>query len=461
MNPTVTSHPVNDLQDSEPTDTLEAAGKPHAERDESPAGEGAAPRKQLRTPFRRRKNGGARNAAAAENPSPMPREEAEEPEGEAAAAAEGDAGAASGDETLPAFVAPGQQFKKKLIQRHIENDTVAPKLHKVMADAGFGSRREMEELIVAGRVSVNGVPAHIGQRVMPNDQVRVNGKLVQRKSPGRPPRVLLYHKPPGEIVSHDDPGERNSVFERLPKVKGSKWLAIGRLDFNTEGLLIFTTSGDLANRMMHPRYGVEREYAVRVIGELTAEQRQALLSGVQLEDGAAAFSTCEFAGGEGVNHWYRVTLAEGRNREVRRMFEAVGLTVSRLIRTRFGEVALPRNLRRGRWEELEPQVVLALMIQLGILRNGESGGRGGKRAEGRGGRGGNRPQKSGPPAKSGNRGPRPATEAPVSDDEDSQADDDWQPKGPNAHQSRLSHLGLPPGQARGGFRGKRPRFGGR
>ncbi|HTN49262.1 MAG TPA: pseudouridine synthase [Burkholderiaceae bacterium] len=241
------------------------------------------------------------------------------------------------------------------------------KLHKVLADAGIGSRRDMEELIVAGRVSVNGQPAHIGQRVMPNDQVRVNGKPLQRRpAGGRPPRVLLYHKPVGEIVSQDDPGERPTVFEKLPKVSGGRWVAVGRLDLNTEGLILFTTSGELANRLMHPRYEVEREYAVRVLGELSEEQRGQLLEGVQLDDGPAKFAKIEDAGGQGVNHWYRVALAEGRNREVRRMFESVGLTVSRLIRIRYGAIQLPRSLARGRYYELAPEWVQAWVHDLGM-----------------------------------------------------------------------------------------------
>lgn len=252
--------------------------------------------------------------------------------------------------------------------RLLSSDAVQPKLHKVLADAGIGSRREMEELIVSGRVSVNGEPAYIGQRVAAEDVVRVNGRIIKRPNADRPPRVILYHKPAGEIVSHDDPGKRETVFSRLPHIKVGKWLSVGRLDLNTEGLLIFTTSGDMAHRFMHPRFGAEREYAVRVLGELTPEQMSLLKTGVQLEDGMAHFGSLEFVGGEGSNRWYRVTISEGRNREVRRMFEAVGLTVSRLIRTRFGEVVLPRNLRRGRWEELSPEVVTALMVRLGLLR---------------------------------------------------------------------------------------------
>lgn len=251
-------------------------------------------------------------------------------------------------------------------KRVLAADDDAPKLHKVLADAGIGSRRDMEELIIAGRVSVNGEPAHIGQRIMASDQVRVNGKPVRRKVVGRPPRVLVYHKPAGEIVSHSDPEGRPCVFDKLPTMKTAKWLAVGRLDFNTEGLLLLTTSGDLANRFMHPRYNVEREYAVRVIGELSEASRQQLLGGVQLDDGQASFLRIADGGGEGTNRWYHVALAEGRNREVRRMFEAVGLTVSRLIRTRHGPIVLPRGLRRGRWEELEEAQIRALMAQVGL-----------------------------------------------------------------------------------------------
>jgi len=263
----------------------------------------------------------------------------------------------------------------KRLGKYLEHDSIMPKLHKVLAEAGIGSRREMEELIVAGRVSVNGEPAHIGQRVGPKDQVRVNGRPVVRQVSKRKHRVILYHKPAGEIVSHDDPAGRASVFARLPKLRTGKWLSVGRLDLNTEGLLILTTSGDLANRLMHPRYGAEREYAVRVLGELGDEQRKALVEGVQLEDGMAAFGSLEYLGGEGSNRWYRVTLNEGRNREVRRMFEVAGVTVSRLIRTRFGEVVLPRNLRRGRWEELNEDLAAALMVQLGLLGDDDDGER--------------------------------------------------------------------------------------
>lgn len=245
-----------------------------------------------------------------------------------------------------------------------DEDTV--KLHKVLADVGMGSRREMEDLIIQGRVSVNGMPAHIGQRVGPTDQVRINGKQVHRKIQTKPPRVLMYHKPAGEIVSQSDPEGRPTVFERLPKARSGRWIAVGRLDFNTEGLLLFTTSGELANRLMHPRYGVEREYAVRILGELDGEQSKALKAGIQLDDGQARFLRLVDGGGEGANRWYHVALTEGRNREVRRMFEAVGHVVSRLIRTRYGMFLLPPRLRRGKWEEVPVEQVVQLMKMAGL-----------------------------------------------------------------------------------------------
>jgi len=259
-------------------------------------------------------------------------------------------------------------------RRDLTADDDAPKLHKVLAEAGLGSRRDMEELIVAGRVSVNGEPAHIGQRILPTDAVRINGKLLQRRvTNNKPPRVLVYHKPAGEIVSADDPEGRPSVFDRLPTMKTGKWLAVGRLDFNTEGLLLFTNSGDLANRLMHPRYNIDREYAVRTLGELEEGMRQKLLAGVELEDGLANFTKIADGGGEGVNRWYRVVIGEGRNREVRRMFEAVGLTVSRLIRTRYGSMTLPSGLKRGRWEEMEENDVRNFMTAFGIEKKGGAG----------------------------------------------------------------------------------------
>lgn len=267
----------------------------------------------------------------------------------------------------------GRAVNTKSIRRDLTSDDDAPKLHKVLAEAGLGSRRDMEELIVAGRVSVNGEPAHIGQRILPTDLVRINGKLIQRKISKKPPRVLIYHKPAGQIVSMHDPEGRESVFSCLPSMKTGKWLAVGRLDFNTEGLLLFTTSGDLANRLMHPRYGIDREYAVRTLGTLEEGMRQKLLSGVELEDGLAQFSKISDGGGDGVNKWYRVVIGEGRNREVRRMFEAVGLTVSRLIRTRYGVMTLPPNLKRGRWVELEENAARDLLKLCGMEKESNIG----------------------------------------------------------------------------------------
>ncbi|MEY4863320.1 MAG: hypothetical protein RLZ51_1415, partial [Pseudomonadota bacterium] len=240
------------------------------------------------------------------------------------------------------------------------DDEDMPKLHKVLADAGIGSRRDMEELIIAGRVSVNGQPAHVGQRIGANDLVRINGKPIRRRQQKPATKVLLYHKPPGEICSRDDPEQRASVFDRLPRLKGQRWVAVGRLDFNTEGLLIFSTSGELANLLMHPRFGWDREYAVRILGRIDDELRERLLAGVPLDDGIASFTGIEDVGGDGANHWYRVSIGEGRNREVRRIFESVGLVVSRLVRIRFGPVALPPALHRGRWVELPPVDVAVL-----------------------------------------------------------------------------------------------------
>ena len=236
------------------------------------------------------------------------------------------------------------------------------KLQKALADAGFGSRRELEEWIAAGRISVNAQPAHVGQRIGAGDKVRVNGKLVHlRFAAERRQRVLLYHKPEGEIVSRDDPQGRPSVFDKLPKMRGGRWIAVGRLDFNSCGLLLLTNDGALAERLMHPRSEIEREYAVRVVGELSQHSKQRLTEGVQLEDGEAHFGRLIDGGGEGTNRWYRITIAEGRNREVRRMFEAVGVTVSRLMRVRYGAIQMPPRLKRGMVLELEPAEVAALL----------------------------------------------------------------------------------------------------
>ena len=221
----------------------------------------------------------------------------------------------------------------------------------------------MEEWIAAGRISVNGQPAAVGARVGAGDRVLIDGRPVRLDRAGTV-RVLLYHKPVGEIVSRDDPQGRPTVFDQLPRLRGAKWVAVGRLDFNTSGLLLFTTSGELANRLMHPRHEIEREYAVRVLGELNPEQLQSLQTGVPLADGPARLESIEEAGGEGSNHWYRVVLREGRNREVRRLFEALKLTVSRLMRVRYGPVGLPAYLKRGQTREMTEQEIAELMAEL-------------------------------------------------------------------------------------------------
>ena len=252
------------------------------------------------------------------------------------------------DENLPSL--------KRVLQPQPET----PKLHKVLAQAGLGSRLEMEKLIADGKIFVNNEPAHVGQRIQFGDQIKVDGKPIRYRIAPPPPRVLAYHKPVGEVVTHDDPQNRPTVFRRLPKLYQGKWQSVGRLDLNTEGLLLFTSSGELANRLMHPRFGLQREYAVRVLGALNNEEKQQLLDGVRLDDGMAQFQSIEDGGGDGANCWYRVTIAEGRNREVRRLLESVGHAVSRLIRIRYGAVMLPRGLKRGAWLELDEREIRQL-----------------------------------------------------------------------------------------------------
>jgi 23S rRNA pseudouridine2605 synthase len=255
-------------------------------------------------------------------------------------------------------------------KRVLAPESDAPKLHKVLAQSGIGSRRDMEDLIADGHVTVNGEPAHVGQRVSFGDRVTVNGKPVKLRIVPPAPRIIAYHKPVGEIVTHDDPQNRPTVFRRLPRLQQGKWQSVGRLDINTEGLLLFTNSGELANQLMHPRFGVEREYAVRLLGTLTAEDKAKLLAGVEVEGQTASFRSIEEGGGDGANHWVRVVITEGRNREVRKLFDTVGITVSRLIRIRYGTVVLPLGLKRGVWVDLEEGDVRAIRR----LASGDNGG---------------------------------------------------------------------------------------
>jgi 23S rRNA pseudouridine2605 synthase len=259
-------------------------------------------------------------------------------------------------------------IEKEEQQQDPQDKLAGERLQKVLAQAGVGSRREMEEWISAGRVTVNGEVATLGMRVVEDDVVRVDQRIIRLKAQNESiPRVLLYHKQEGEIVSRDDPEKRANVFDKLPKVRGMKWIAIGRLDFNTSGLLIFTSSGDLANRLMHPRFEVEREYAVRVQGSMTEEQmKQMLKEGIMLDDGPVKFEKLLDEGGEGYNHWYRLIMKEGRNRVVRRTFEALGLPVSRLMRVRFGIVNLPPRLKRGMLVELGAGEVNAILDWVGM-----------------------------------------------------------------------------------------------
>lgn len=243
------------------------------------------------------------------------------------------------------------------------------KLQKVLARIGLGSRRELEQWISDGRVSVNGKVATLGDRVGPGDVVRVDGHVIgQAALRGPERRVLVYHKPLGEVCTRSDPEKRPTIFEKLPPLRHGRWVAVGRLDVNTTGVILLTTDGELANRLMHPSSNIEREYAVRVFGEVSPEVIQKLRDGVMLDDGPARFDGIIDVGGDGANHWYHVILHEGRNREVRRLWESQGVTVSRLIRVRYGPVQLGRRLRPGRYEELEGESLQALLQQVGLAR---------------------------------------------------------------------------------------------
>ncbi|MBL0422038.1 rRNA pseudouridine synthase [Ramlibacter sp. AW1] len=370
--------------------------------------------------------GGAPAAPESDMPAPFD-EEQRQPSEPAQAPVEVAPGSAVRREDENAAAEPVIRFEDVVSGRYDEQEQSAelappkrvlapqpetPKLHKVLAQAGLGSRLEMEQLITEGRISVNNEPAHIGQRIQWGDQIKVNGKPIRVRIAPPPARVIAYHKPVGEVVTHDDPQNRPTVFRKLPKLMQGKWQSVGRLDLNTEGLLLFTSSGELANKLMHPRFGLEREYAVRVLGALSGEEKQRLVDGVDLADGRAQFGSIEEGGGEGANAWYRVTISEGRNREVRRLFEAVGHAVSRLIRIRYGAMVLPRGLKRGAWMELDERDIKSLMHAAGASmpsgdagegRRGGKGGRGDFRGDSRGG--GGQPGRNKGPGRGPGKGP--------------------------------------------------------
>jgi len=243
---------------------------------------------------------------------------------------------------------------------------VSEKLQKVLARAGIGSRRQIERWIEEGRITVDGAPASIGARIEPTARIAIDGRIVPLTEFTPKARVLLYHKPEGEVCTRSDPQGRATVFDKLPTLRHGRWISIGRLDYNTSGLLLLTTDGELAHRLMHPSHEIEREYAVRVLGAVSDEMMTRLKAGVTLDDGPAKFDEVVDAGGTGANHWYHVILREGRNREVRRLWEAVGAKVSRLIRVRYGGIGLPRLLRPGRSEELEPELAAPLYESVGL-----------------------------------------------------------------------------------------------
>lgn len=426
-----TSEPVQAVAaQSEPdaADRGDADGDSDGEGDAQGDGEGSGRRGRRRNRRdRRRGEGGeplapeAVMAAAAERTGEMFAEVVSGAfDSEAEGVAEGEAApevaeaevAEAGTEAA-ADIAPSAADEPEAHKRVLAPEPDAPKLQKVLAQSGIGSRRDMEQMIEDGRITVNGEPAHIGQRISFGDRIALDGKPVKVRIQPPPARVIAYHKPVGEVVTHDDPQQRPTVFRRLPRLQQGKWQSVGRLDINTEGLLLFTTSGELANQLMHPRFGVEREYAVRVLGTLEPEAKAKLLEGVEIEGQTAAFRSIEDGGGEGVNHWYRVVITEGRNREVRKLFDAVGLTVSRLIRIRYGNVVLPRGLKRGVWVDLGPDDVRA-------IRRLASGGNAQPRGEEprRDGRNGKPQQRNdrGPKNERGQRGPqqpqRPRAEQP-------------------------------------------------
>jgi 23S rRNA pseudouridine2605 synthase len=241
------------------------------------------------------------------------------------------------------------------------------RIQKILARAGLGSRREIEEWISRGNIRINGVVAKLGDRYREGDQLTLNGRYIKlSKRLAQPTRVLAYHKPAGELVTRRDPEGRPVVFTQLPKLQQGRWIAVGRLDINTQGLLLVTNNGELANRLMHPSRRMAREYAVRVLGPVSDETLARLKEGIQLDDGFAHFESVQAAGGEGANKWFHVMLREGRNRIVRRLWEACGITVSRLIRVKFGEIALPSRLKARTYYELKPEELTPLMLSVGL-----------------------------------------------------------------------------------------------
>jgi 23S rRNA pseudouridine2605 synthase len=243
---------------------------------------------------------------------------------------------------------------------------MSEKLHKVLARAAVGSRRQVERWIEQGRVSVDNKPATLGERIEAHQIVRLDGRIIPLRQDGGRHRVLAYHKPEGEICTRRDSAGRPTIFDHLPRLRSERWVAVGRLDINSIGLLLLTTDGELANRLMHPSCELEREYAARVLGRVDEAALAKLGRGVRLRDGTARFDSIRMAGGSGANRWYHVTLREGRKREVRRMWQAVGARVSRLIRIRYGPVSLPRSLRAGKWQELDHRAVAELYAAAGL-----------------------------------------------------------------------------------------------
>lgn len=251
---------------------------------------------------------------------------------------------------------------------------VGEKLQKALAGCGLGSRRHMEKVIAEGRVTINGAVATIGDRVSQGDDIHIDGRKVRyNPEQGKERKVIIYNKPEGEICSANDPEGRTTVFESLPRLSQDRWIMVGRLDINSSGLLLFTNDGELANRLMHPSHEVEREYAVRVLGQVTPEIISTLSAGVMLDDGMAKFEKFNHIGGEGANQWYNVMLKEGRNREVRRLFETQELRVSRLLRTRYGSVILPSKLKAGRWLALENHEIDKLLMSVDLSTRAGTG----------------------------------------------------------------------------------------